>query len=79
MNSMSAQVRVQVVDRASAAYANELAYAASMDFNAAHLPGGSSASLVEDVSPVGTTFTFDRAPLTIQQLVRQRSRMRSVS
>lgn len=75
MNSVSTPIR----DRVSAAYASELAYAASMDFNAAHLPGGCSASLVEDVSPVGTTVSFDGTPLSIQQLVRQRSLLRSAA
>lgn len=66
-------------DRASAAYASELAYAASMDFNAAHLPGGSSSSLVEEASPVGTTLALDSTPLSIRQLISKRSRMLSAS
>ena len=66
-------------DRASAAYASELAYAASMDFNAAHLPGGSSASLVEEANPIGTTLSFDNAVLPIRQLIGERTRVFSAS
>ncbi|MEZ4623008.1 MAG: hypothetical protein R2867_46955 [Caldilineaceae bacterium] len=68
-------ITTQVRDRASAAYASELAYAASMHFSAAHLPGGSSSSLVEEANPTGTTVSFDNTPLSVRQIAGKRSRM----
>lgn len=48
-------IAVLIQDRAAAAYASELDYAISMQFNAAHLPCGSSPSLTAEQTPAETT------------------------
>lgn len=64
----------QLRDHASAAYVSELDYATSMYFSAAHLPGGSSQSLVAESNPVGTTLSFDHVASSVQLLVDRRKR-----
>ena len=53
-------VSMLIQDRAAAAYASELDYAISMQFNAAHLPSGSSPSLIAEQSPNENTSLFYR-------------------
>jgi len=53
-------IAVLIQDRAAAAYASELDYAISMQFNAAHLPSGSSPSLLAEESPAATTTPLSR-------------------
>lgn len=53
-------IAVLIQDRAAAAYASELDYAISMQFNAAHLPSGSSPSLIAEQTPTETTTPVSR-------------------
>ena len=60
-------MNVTVYDHTSAAYISEMDYAASMHFSAAHLPGGTSSSLVVEDTPVRTDSSAMRNPQQIQQ------------
>ncbi len=60
-------MNVPVSDRMSAAYLSEMDYAASMHFSAAHLPGGTSSSLMVEESPSSTDSSAKRNPQYVQQ------------
>ncbi len=66
-------MNVPVSDRMSAAYLSEMDYAASMHFSAAHLPGGTSSSLVAEQTPYAPDSLVIRNPQYVQQ---QQSRHR---
>jgi len=73
MKGRTKMMNVTVSDRTSAAYLSEMDYAASMHFSAAHLPGGTSSSLVVEDTPVNTDSSLNRNPQHVQQ---QQSRHR---
>jgi hypothetical protein len=60
-------MNVTVYDHASAAYVSEMEYAASMHFSAAHLPSGTSSSLLAEEVPASPDATGKRNPQYVQQ------------
>lgn len=59
-------MNVPVYDRASAAYISEMEYAASMHFSAAHLPSGTSSSLMSEQGSANST-SSERNAQYVQQ------------
>ncbi len=66
-------MKIMISERASAAYVSEMEYAASMYFSAAHLPGGTSSSLVADPVPLGIDSLSGRTTEQATQQQRTRS------
>lgn len=60
-------MNVTVYDHVSAAYVSEMEYAASMHFSAAHLPSGTSTSLLAEEMPTSIDSSGKRNPQYVQQ------------